>query len=389
MSIHTKYPKQTKYRGVRETASGKYEISFYPYKGAKKKEQKTVEAGSPKEASDKRLAMLFERRKANQVPEEQRDLLSSEFNKVRQDLLDGLFNKEGKPLPEKTRSKYKHVFDRMFVDFRKLKHPNLNNPGQLSLRFLEEYRNYFCGVKENDKDVYHLGRERGWRGEVIMVKAILRRCYRLGYVKADLILKVKEEIHRPKPNKTHYNHLSDSQMKDILSAIKIGRPDFWNLARFQNATGRRVEECTRIEKTDVVWGINLKLEKLNIRSETTKMQNEAPIWISADLEEIVRCAYNNSSKHKAPYLFLTRRNRKINQRDYNDYLRKVSKEVTGIEITTKYFRKRFMTECQRRGVALKDAMAVSGLQDEEVALQHYSNTTKEGQQKALEAMRLE
>jgi hypothetical protein len=331
--------------------------------------------------------LVVESRNANQNPEEQNILLSADFSKARQDLLEGLFDKNGKPLPIKTKQKYEKVFERMFVDFRVLKHPNLNTPHRMSLRFIEEYRNFFCGEKTNEADKFHLGRHRGWRSEIIIVKAILRRLYKLGYIKADLILSVREEIPRPKANKSPYIELSDSQMKDMFNVMKQERPDFYNLARFQNTTGRRVEESTKIEKTDVKWN-GLILERLSIRSETTKMKEDAPIWIFADLKDIVRNAYINSSKHKIPCLFLSRKNKKINQRKYNDYLREVSRRVMGVEITTKYFRKRFMTECQRRRIPLEDAMAVCGLKDKEVALQHYSYSNKAGQQIALEAMRL-
>lgn len=383
-----KFPRKTKYRGVREVVSGKYEISFYPFKGAKKREYHRIEAETDKKAFDIRLGMIYEKRRTSRTTEEQKSSLIHDFNKARQDLLAGLFDKQGRELPKKTKSKYAHTFDRMFIDFKKLKHPNLNNPHQLSLRFFEEYRNYFCGAKVSDKDLCHLGRSNGWRGEVILIKATLRRLYKLGYIEPDLILEVREQIPRPKPNKTPYYQLTDSQIEAILHYMKVNRPDFWDLARFQHATGRRVEECTQIEKKDVIWGERLKLEKLSIRSETTKMKEDAPIWISADLEEIVRHAYNNSIRHQAPYLFLNRSHRKINQRDYNDYLRDTSKKVVGVAITTKHFRKRFMTECQKRGVALEDAMSVCGLKDKEVALQNYSYSTKEGQHKALEAMRL-
>ncbi len=374
--------KKWKYPGVRRTPSKNWEISYFPFKGAKNKIYKSLSGDlTEKQANDERLRLLIIDRNKNQATGDKRNLMSADFVTARQELLDGLFDKQGQPLPKKTQSKFRLTFDRMFIDFRNLKYLDLNNPRQLTLRFFEEYRNYFCGARG-------LNRARGWRAEVIMIKAILRRLYKLGYIDADLILKVKEAIPRPRQNQTPYYELTDSQMKDILIEMKKLRPDFWNLARFQYSTGRRVEECTRIERTDVRWQDGIKLERLSIRSETTKMKEDAPIWILADLEDIVRTAYLNSNQQKSPYLFLNRTGRKINQRDYNDCLREVSKRVCGVPITTKYFRKRFMTECQKKGVPLKDAMAVSGLRDEGVALKHYSYPTKEGQEKALEAMSL-
>jgi len=387
--------KKWKYTGVRRTTSGNWEVSYYPFKGAKKKHYETLPSSlTEKQAKDKRDELIVGARQKDQMPEEQRNLLSADFSQARQDLMAGMFHpKLNYALPVKTVQGYEHTYDRMYIDFRALKYPTLTGFSQLTprlgLRFFEQYHNYYSGKKVNEADIYHLGKINGWRAELIRAKAILKRLYRVGHVSAELIVAIKEQIHRPQQSKTPYYELSDALMKQILDGIKEKRPDFWDLARFQNATGRRVEECTLIEKADVKWQDGLTLEKLSIRSETTKMKEEAPIWILADLGPIVKHAYANSSQHpRAPQLFLNRTNRKINQRDYNECLGEVSEEVTGVRITTKYFRKRFMTECQKRGVSLPDAMAVCGLKDKEVALQYYSYSTKEGQKRALEAMRL-
>lgn len=70
------------------------------------------------------------------------------------------------------------------------------------------------------------------------------------------------------------------------------------------------------------------------------------------------------------------------------YLKKVSREVIGQEITPHYFRHRFLTECGKSNVPIVDVMAISGIKDIDVIVKYYSHSTEEGQSKVLEVTRV-
>ncbi len=368
-----------KYPGVRRTPAGNWEISYFPYKGAEKKEYYTLPGDfTEKQAQEKRLGLIYEARKQNNIPAEERSRLSADFARAREDFIAGLLDKNGKPLPKKTQQAFIKTFDRLFLDFRNLKFPSLASPGQLSLPFFVGYQTYYC----ND-----LNRSSGWRAEWIRVRTIYNRLYRLGYISEDLRRKIKESIHAPDINKKEYPEIPSDKIKSYLVQVKKDRPDIYRVLYFLCRTGRRIEEVTLIEKKDVVSD-GLKPVKINIRAETRKKNVYAPLDVlDPELSAFIRTAYNQSSQHKVPFLFLNRQNKKMNQRRVNDYLVKTSLEILGFRITTHYFRHRVMTECQNK-ISLQDAMALTGITDVKTALRYYSHRTMAGQEKALAVTKL-
>jgi len=70
------------------------------------------------------------------------------------------------------------------------------------------------------------------------------------------------------------------------------------------------------------------------------------------------------------------------------YLKKVSREVIGQEITPHYFRHRFLTECGKANVPIVDVMTISGIKDIDVMVKYYTHSTEEGQSKVLEVSRV-
>lgn len=63
-------------------------------------------------------------------------------------------------------------------------------------------------------------------------------------------------------------------------------------------------------------------------------------------------------------------------------------KILEVRITTHYFRHRVMTECQKNGVSIQDAMALTGIRNARTALEYYSHPTMEGQEKALAITRV-
>ncbi len=364
-----------RYVGVKETEAGNYQINFrLTNRGQRFWE--TVKAGSMQEAYNIRAEIITQKRKELETPEAEKLRLTVDFSKVWEGISQGL-NAEQKP--RKTWLGYKKTFWRVFGDFRDLKFPYVKNPNQISLAFFEEYKNYYCN---------ELGRIKGLRSELIDVKAIMGRMYRLGYCSKDIIERLKE-IKKPKPNKKQFPEISNSKISELLMFIKKDKIDYFRPIYFMQRTGRRVEETTLIERKDVVWD-GIKPVGLNIRAETTKTDESAPLKkLDFELENLIREAYQNANKYKVPYLFVTKKGSKFNQRRICEYLKEISEEIVGIRITSSYFRHRFLTECGKNNVPIVDAMVISGHKDPDVVLSYYSHSTSEGLAKVLELTRIQ
>jgi integrase len=244
----------------------------------------------------------------------------------------------------------------------------------LNLPIFRGYKNYY---------VNELNRPNGWRAELIFVKAIIRRLYALGYCSKELV-EALSELKKPHSNKKEYLDVSNTKIKDVLQNIKKDRPDYYNLLYFISRTGRRINETTLIERKDVEWS-GLKPVRINIRAETTKTRQNAPLpKLDENLEQIVMESYKTGLKYKEPYLFLNESGRKCTPDNVRQCLKNASKEVLGAEITPHYFRHRFLTECGKANVPIVDVMAISGIKDIDVIVNYYSHSTDAGQSKVLE-----
>jgi len=381
--------KTNRYPGVRPARSGKpnlFEVSFPKYKGNKDKVYRTVAAKNEKEAYGKRVGLIEEYRIGQMGVGESVNLLNTKFSVAWEQLLNNVSSDLDVKYPPKTRikhtettikktkSKFKKVFNRLFSDFR-LKHfSTVDNPSQLTLPFFERYKNYYCS---------ELGRAGGWRAELIMIKAIMKRLFRLGYVRQDII-KALEEMIRPSPRKKNFPDIPKNKFNEWMSFMKKNNPHNYRIIYFLKRTGRRVEETTLIERKDVGWK-GIIIEKINIVAETTKQKLDLPLEIlDNDLIKLIREAYRDSSKHKTPNLFLNERGKKVNQKTLCKYLKKTSKQIFGVGLTNHYFRHRFFTECGKKTLNMPDVMAIAGLTDPDVLLQYYSHSDREGQLKILE-----
>ena len=353
------------------TGPGKYELAYYPYKGAKEKKYKNGKFKTAKQAYDKRLELIVESRKAP-MPAEIRDRFDADFATAWERLEVDL-----SALPRKTILHCKRTYNRMFYDFRLQMFPSIKGPNEANYTFFNEYKNFYCKT---------LDRAKGWRAEITYMKIIMHRLRRLGFCTKEIIEELKQ-MKRPPAVIPDYPIISNDKITILLNFMKHGRPDIYKAIYFMKRTGRRVEETTLIERRDIQWD-GLRLVRINIRPETTKNKKPAPLDIFDDeLENFIRQAYKESLRHNAPYLFLSRRHKKLNQRRICDYLKKTSENVIGVKITPHYFRRRFCTECVREGVSYKDVMAISGLRDIEVLVKHYDQGSFEGKKRALEISR--
>ena len=365
-----------KYIGIKEIIAGeKYQVNFRITKGGQRFWE-TVKACSKQEAFNLKAEIITQKLKELQTPEAEKLRLTTDFSRVWDEINEGL---TGERKSRKASLHYQKTFWRMFEDFRKLKFPYIQNPNQLSLAFFEQYKNYYCN---------ELNRPKGLRAELIYVKAIMKRMYKLGYCSEKIIKDIAEHIKKPKPNKKQYPEIANSKINELLTFIKKDRPDYYRPIYFMKRTGRRVEETTLIERRDVVWK-GIKPIKINIRAETTKTDEYAPLEkLDSELETFVNRAYKESSKHKAPYLFLTKRGKKFNQRRICEYLKKVGDKIVKEKITNHFWRHRYWVECGKNNVPIVDAMAISGNKDPDVVLTFYSHSTSEGLSKVLELTRI-
>jgi len=361
-----------KYEGVRERVKGKrYEINFRPFKGSKPV-FRNIEALSLRDAYDKRIDMIVEYKKNLGVVEEDKRLYLTGFaeiwEKLQQDLLADKISK-------KQREKHRKVFNRLFVEFLNKNYSHIKNAKQLSLPFFKEYKNYY---------INELNRPNGWRMELTVVKAIMNRMYEFGFCGIDIIEKIKI-LKKPKANKKDFPNISKSDIKKLLSFIKEDRSDYYFPIYFMYRTGRRREETTLIKRSDVAWK-GIKPIAINIRAETTKMKEKAPLeYLDEDLEQLIRQAVNSN---RTEWLFPNRFGRKCTSNRICDYLKATSHRIIKIAITPHYFRHRLVTECGNANMSIPDVKAISGIKDNEVLLQYYSHSTETGQKKVLEITRL-
>lgn len=339
--------------------------------------QERIRANSLKEAKIIRQERIVELRKQLPSSQTERERINADISeawmKLEADLLsDGLCIKN--------LLRNKLTFRRFFEDFRKAKYPHIKSVSQISLTYLLDYKAFFV------TELGHNPRG-GLRAELIVIKAMLRRLRRLGYCSKDVI-EAMAEIKRPTGEKKAYPDIPGGKIREMLDYIKSDRLDFYGIVYYIARLGRRIGETLLIERKDVVWN-GLRPVKINIRPEITKMKESAPIdRIDDDLAEVIVNAYRIGSKRKTIYLFCSIRGKKNNQGTLQKYLRRVSKQIIGIELTPHFFRHRFLTMCGQANVPIIDVMSIAGIRDTDVMKTYYQHTTQGGQDKVLEATRV-
>lgn len=354
------------YTGVRTIVKGeKYEIKW-DVDGYKC--QHRVTAFSGREAFEIRMKEMLDYKA--KTSEETRNNVSRsvDFDAAWKDLEDDV---RSDVKLKKTIGRYRNTYWRMFGDFRKKYFNHIMRTGQLELSFFRRYKNYYAN---------ELGRSDGVRSEFIHVKAIMHRLYLLGYCGKELIEDLKN-LKKPPARKKNYPDVTASDINKLLAEIKKERPDYYMLLYFMKRVGRRINESTLIERRDVLLK-GLKPMGINIRAETTKMDEDAPLhYLDEDLEKHVR---STLSGNRTKWLFPNKYGRRCHPNRVRDYLKKKSTEVLGVGLTPHYFRHRFCTECGKANIPIADVKAISGIKDTTVLLEFYSHVTIDGQKQVLE-----
>jgi integrase len=339
--------------------------------------QERIRANSLKDAKIIRQERIVELRKQSPFSQTERERFNADINEAWNKLESDL-RSDG--LCKKNLLRNRVTFRRLFEDFRKAKYPHIKSISQISLTYLQEYKAYFVN------ELGHNPRG-GLRAELICIKSMLRRLRRLGFCGKEII-EALSEFPRPTGEKKDYPDIPGGKIREMLNYIKNDRPDFYGIIYYISRLGRRIGETLSIERKDVVWN-GLRPVKINIRPEITKMKESAPIdRIDDALAEVIVSTYRRGSKHKTIYLFCNIRGKKCSQGTLQKYLRRVSKQIIGVEITPHYFRHRFLTECAKANLSMVDVMHVAGIRDTDVMKTYYQHSTSSGLDLVLEATRV-
>lgn len=197
--------------GVREIIKGeRYEINYVV---AGKRYQYRINATSLSEAYNKRLEDMADKRRNASVRLDNEERLNTGFPEAWERLYADLLADN---LPKKTVGHYTRTYNRLFNDFLNLRFPQIRAFNQLSLPFFREYKNYY---------VNELGRTKGWRAELIFVKAIMKRLYGLGYCSKEL-LESLTAMKKPQRNKKEYLAIANAKIKELFQVIKRERLDY-------------------------------------------------------------------------------------------------------------------------------------------------------------------
>lgn len=361
--------KQSKKPGVRLTKAGGYEISFSC--GGKRFYQ-TVYAESLKEAYDIReeRRLAAKTRKSCGAHENINISLPAAWEEIDASLM-------AEKKPKKTLGKYRNIFNRLFYDFPKEKGFVIAYPSQLNLGFIERYRVWYAEKATPS----------GVRSELVMVKALIRRMRRMGFVDKTLAAELSELKTPRMQGEEVYTDVPTDKLRDLLNKIKDDNECFYDFFVYLLITGRRPHESTLIEKSDIEWS-GWNPSRIIIRSEITKMRTNAPIEIhptkDTALIDLLRRTYKRYER--SPYLFTNRKGKRLSCTTLRNYLNTMSESVLGQKLNMKFFRKRFATECGKNNVPAKDAMRRSGHRDINVFIKHYQQATKEGLGSVIKAV---
>lgn len=359
--------KKTKYSGVYEVGHGKYEISFY---ADKRRVWDTVYVESSKEANDLRHQKRMEA-KSNPMSGAVFQIDDTvDFSLVIEGIVSGLIAAKK---PSKTISKFKKVFNRLVVEFPKARGIIIKSPSQINLIYLERYSAWYGGEK---------GRSSGLRAELIIVKSIIKRMYRFGFIRKALLSELGDLKLPPRSEGQSAPNIPRDKLEKLFAYMKKDNPWFYDFYRILLLTGRRPQEIILLERRDIEWGSLNDPVRVWVRAETTKMRTGAPIDIHPKcdiaLKNAIVSARNRGNAFDAPYLFVNRVGKRLSQTTLRNYLLKVSSEVIGQRVNMKHFRKRYATQCGINRVPLKDAMRRSGHKDVAVFVKNYQQSSDEG-----------
>jgi len=364
-----------------------YEL--YSYQDNKRIALGTVKAKNKTHAFEIREERLLRHKKESKEQSLNKDYLNASFEEGWTILERKLWE-----LDPKTINGIKNCYKRMFLKFAPTKCSDTKTFSDINVNFFLEYKRYFWNEIENPKEGTR-GRPGGWRSEIIRVKNILSKLKDAGCCPKSLLEEVRKhkDLKTPMAKSPEYEDIAKEKFNKIFAYMKQDRSDYYDLTFLQYWTGRRISECTLLEKGDVMSGGykqgNMPLE-IKVRKEICKGNKNSPDPISIPLEwnpELQR-HIKEMLKKKGKWLFPNRYGRRCTPNRIRDYLRKVSVKIIGRKVTPHDFRRNLVTVLKRDGMGDKDIMAITGHHDANVLNRHYSFSTPTGRKRAYGVLSL-
>jgi integrase len=360
-----------KFDGVRQVGKDVYETNFRAiHKG--KRVFKRIQAHSLQEARLKRAEAIAQYIKEEDIPQEESERRTAKLNSLAWVIENDLKSDDK---GRKTINRFLLTM-RRFTEFLKARHPHMQSIYKLRGPIFSDYKDYI---------VLELGRKKGWRAELTILKSIFGRLKKRGYCSKDVLEELKP-FKRPPREEKYYRDIPKTDVRKLLSFIRQDRPDIYGIVYLIYRLGWRIDETTRLRKEDVKF-LGLKPSQLLVRAQTTKTKTSRVLDVfDEELSQVVKRYV--FTKQNVPWLFPTSRNNKFSGDRVRDYLKRVSQKLLGYPITPHMFRHRFCTVMGTSNIPIKDVMAISGIKDTDVLLNYYTHTTRVGKEKVIEASRL-
>ncbi len=363
----SKQYKKSRYLGVR-ICNGKkgitYEVSYYPFPGAKKKYLR-VEATSEKEAFIKRAQLMGEKPKYQtqefSFPElKERLKLKCQADK---DSPKTIINLMGK-------------FHTLFEEFLPLHYPHVKSINELNQQIIERYKQFIVVDKK---------RENGWRDELTKIKSIFRKMVAIGCCEERICANVLAKFAKPKRELKVYKEITIDQKREFLKYIKEDRPDLYGITFFIMRLGWRREQVISLKRTDIKF-IGVKPVEIVCQPQNTK--NKEPFVLrnfGNDITDVLNEYYQLSRGYE--WLFPNRKGNKVHSNNYSNYISETSEKVLKIRLTPHDFRHMFCTHAKKEGLPERDIMAITGHKDIG-SFQIYTHATGEGVKKVLDSSKI-
>lgn len=353
-----------RYPGVRRLTGKKgeaYEISFYPFPGAKRK-QVRVKASSEKEA------FLIRSQYMGEQPDGVMRELS--FTELKERLK--LKCQADKNSP-KTVINLMGKFYTLFEEFLPKHYPYVKSINELNQQIIEAYKQFIVVEK---------GRETGWRDELTKLKSIFKKLVAIGCCKERICTEVLIKFSKPKRTLKVYKEITLEQKREFLTYIKKDRPDLYGITYLIMRLGWRREQVISLKRTDIKFN-GLKPVEIVCQPQNTK--NKEPFILrnfGNDIAEVLNEYYQSSKGSE--WLFPNRNGKKVHSNNYSNYISRTSFDVLKIRLTPHDFRHMFCTHMKKLGLPERDIMAITGHKDVG-SFQIYTHATGEGIKKVLES----
>ena len=354
-----------RYSGIRHIKDNIYEISYYPYPGAKRRQYR-IKAGSPRDAF-----LIRAEHMARYCGPESTTVAS--FSELWPKLEVKL---KADNVRVKTVKNTRSVFRNFFEKFLYSKHPDLADMNQITGNIIEEYKQWV---------VVEQGRVNGWREELAKLKTMFSKLVAIGCCDRTIQTDVLAQFKKPKGRRRLYKEITPNEMLTLLNFIKQDRPDYYGPTYAIMRFGWRRTQTLSIKRRNINWH-GLKPVEILIEPQDTKT-NEPFIFRDIDEEFakiIKRYAFD---RRKTLWLFPNRKNNIIHGGHYTEYIKTVSEKVIGKQLTPHEFRHSFCTKMLRQGHAERDIMAVTGHKDID-SFKVYAHTTSEGTKQVIEQSKL-